>query len=236
MPVLRSVLALAFLVIFVPLGALITFPWTLISGNVAAMYAVGQWLGYTAVRIAGVRIHVTGRERLKPDQTYIFMSNHASNLDPPILIQALGRRTSVLVKKVLFRIPLLGRAMRMASYVPVDRTRREDAVASLHQAAKVLQSGMSMSIFVEGTRSPDGRLLPFKKGPFYIAMEAGLPIIPVTLVGTHDRLPKGKFGVNSGAVTVVFHETIDPSAHRDRDELMNAVRESIASALPPELR
>ena len=126
--------------------------------------------------------------------------------------------------------------MRLASLVPVDRSNRDAAIASLRAAADVLAKGIPMTIFVEGTRSFDGRLLPFKKGPFYLAMESGAPVVPVTIVGTHYLLPKRRFSLRPGAATVVFHPPIHPRQFTDRDALMSAVHASIASALPAEYR
>jgi len=233
---IRTLLTLVFYTVATPIAALIGFPWTFITGKVDFLYRIGVAIAWAGVRIAGVQVDVVGRERLDPAQTYIFMANHASNVDPPILIYHLPGRASVLVKKELFRIPVLGRAMRMASLVPVDRSNRERAITSLHAAVYVLRAGISMMVFVEGTRSPDGRLLPFKQGPSYIAEETGVPVVPVTIVGTHAVLPKGKALANPGRVTLIFHEPIDPKAFPSKDALIAAVRERIASGLPEELR
>lgn len=234
---IRSILTLIFWSIATPLAALVMFPWTLATHDVGPIYRVAMWITRTGIKIAGVRVNVVGREKLDPEQSYVFMSNHTSNLDPPLLIPLIPKRTSVLVKKELFRIPVLGRAMRIGSLVPVDRSNRERAIESLREARKVLTSGTSMTIFAEGTRSADGRLLPFKKGPFYLAMDAGVPIVPVTIVGTHELLPKGRVISRSGTVTIVFHDPIHHSASsEDREALMEVVRERVASALPAELR
>lgn len=228
---IRTLLTLAFYTIATPLAALVVFPWTLITGRVDLLYRVGVGIAWAGVRIAGIHVDIVGRERLDPARTYIFMANHASNADPPILMYNLPGRTSVLVKKELFRIPIFGRAMRMGSLVPVDRSHRERAIASLQAAADVLRAGIHMMIFVEGTRSPDGSLLPFKKGPFYLAQQTGVPIVPVTIVGTHDILPKGKFFAKPGHVALVFHEPVCPSAFPEVKDLMAVVRDRIASAL-----
>jgi 1-acyl-sn-glycerol-3-phosphate acyltransferase len=164
------------------------------------------------------------------------MANHVSNADPPLLIPALPRRTSVLVKKELFRVPLLGRAMRMARLVAIDRANKEAAIASVRRASDVIESGLDMTVFPEGTRSRDGRLLPFKKGPFYMASETGVPIVPVTILGTFEILPKGRFSIHPGTATFIFHPAVEPSSFADREALINAVREKVASALPEERR
>ena len=233
---LRALAALAFWALFVPPAALITFPWTFLTGNADFLYRTAMWLAWTGVRLTGVRVEVEGRDRFDPALTYIYMCNHTSNLDPPIVVPLIPRRSSVLVKQELFRVPILGRAMRLGDLVPVDRANREAAIASVERAAVVLGKGLNMTVFPEGTRSFDGKLLPFKKGPFHLAMETGVPVLPMTIVGTHELWPKGHFGVTKGVARVVFHEPIDPRQFADRERLMDAVRARIESALPEPYR
>jgi 1-acyl-sn-glycerol-3-phosphate acyltransferase len=197
---------------------------------------MAMWTARAAAWLAGARVETVGLDRLDLSRNYIFMANHVSNADPPLLVPALPRRTSVLVKKELFRVPLLGRAMRMARLVAIDRANKEAAIASVRRAGEVLHSGLDMTVFPEGTRSRDGRLLPFKKGPFYMAIETGVPIVPVTILGTLEILPKGRFTIRPGTATFVFHPAVEPTAFADRDALVAAVREQIASALPQERR
>src|ERR1700740_1080950 len=132
------------------------------------------------------------------------MSNHTSNLDPPILLPVIPRRTSVMAKKELFSYPILGETMRMGSLVPVDRGNRDAGIAAVNAAADVVRQGINMTIYVEGKRSFDGKLLPFKKGPFYLAMECGVPVVPVTIAGTFNLMPKGRFAIKPGVATVIF--------------------------------
>lgn len=219
-----------------PVGALIAFPWTLLTRDADFLYRVGIWIVRVGNAISGVPVRIVGREHLDSAASYVFMSNHVSNLDPPLLVPNLPRRTSVLVKKELFRIPVLGWAMRLADLVAVDRTNRDSAVASVRRAAEVLRRGLNMTVFPEGTRSRDGRLLPFKKGPFYLAAEAGAPIVPVTILGTEQILPKGCLLLRKGTATIVFHPPISPAAFGDQKDLIAAVRNAIAGALPPERR
>jgi 1-acyl-sn-glycerol-3-phosphate acyltransferase len=122
------------------------------------------------------------------------------------------------------------------SIVPVDRGNRDAGIAAVRDAKKVVEKGISMTIFIEGKRSYDGKLLPFKKGPFYLAMECGAPIVPVTIVGTHLVMPKKRFAIRPGKVKVIFHEPVDPKQFTDRDALMLAVRERINAGLPREYR
>ena len=233
---IRTFAMLGFWALVVPFAALVGFPWTLLTGKIDLLYWLGTRIAWAGVRLAGVNVKVAGLDRLDPQRTYIFMSNHASNLDPPILVPLIPRRTSVLVKRELFRIPILSRAMRLGSLVPVDRSNRDTAITSLRAAANVLAQGVNMTIFVEGTRSPDGRLLTFKRGPFHLAMESGTPVVPVTIAGTYDLMPKRRWSLRRGTATVTFHQPIDPSQVSHREELMALVREQILSALPEEFR
>jgi 1-acyl-sn-glycerol-3-phosphate acyltransferase len=210
--------------------------WAFLSGNVNPLYYISATLGKWGVRLAGVKIERRGLENLRPGQNYIVMANHSSNLDPPILIPSVPGRCSVLVKKEVFRIPILGAGMRLAQLVPVDRGDRDAAIASIHNAVEVLRLGLNMLVYPEGTRSSDGRLLPFKKGPFHLAMESGVPVLPVTLLGTYECWPKTRFALRPGTATVVFHPPLDPHDYVDRDDLEAAVAAAIASALPPERR
>lgn len=231
---IRTVAMLVFWGLAAPLAALIGFPWTFITGDIRLLYRmfmVGAWGG---VRLAGVRIQTVGLDQLDSARTYIFMSNHVSNLDPPITIPLIPRRTSVMVKKELFKFPILGQAMQMGSLVPVDRGNRDAGIESVRFAKQVVQQGLNMTIYVEGKRSFDGKLLPFKKGPFYLAIECGVPVVPVTIIGTHDLMPKGRFAIKPGTATVIFHPPIEPSDFGSRECLMEKVRAVIDGGLPPE--
>ncbi|MGH9602522.1 MAG: lysophospholipid acyltransferase family protein [Terriglobales bacterium] len=233
---LRTLLWAGSYVLIAPFIAIIGFPWTFLSGKVDLLYRLCMWAARTGVRVAGIKVRVEGRERLQSGRNYIFMCNHVSNVDPPIVAPLIPPRTSVLVKREVFRIPVLSRAMRMGSLVPVDRRNREAAIASLSAAGEVLRSGISMMIFPEGTRSPDGRLLPFKKGSFYLAIETGVPVVPMTILGTYEIMPKGSIAIHAGTATVIFHEPVDPAAFPSREALMEAVRQKIAAPLPAEKR
>ncbi len=225
---------LTFWSLALPVAALLGFPWTFLTRDISFLYRISMWGAWTGVKMAGVKVEASGLERLDPSLTYIFMSNHTSNLDPPILLPLIPRRTSVMAKKELFSYPILGETMRMGSLVPVDRGNRDAGIAAVHAAADVVRQGINMTIYVEGKRSFDGKLLPFKKGPFYLAMECGVPVVPVTIVGTHDLMPKARFQISPGTVKVIFHEAIAPTEFGDRDCLMERVRSVINGALPGE--
>jgi 1-acyl-sn-glycerol-3-phosphate acyltransferase len=134
----------------------------------------------------------------------------------------------------LFSYPILGETMRMGSLVPVDRGNRDAGIAAVREAAAVIRQGINMTIYVEGKRSFDGKLLPFKKGPFYLAEECAVPVVPVTIVGTHELMPKARFQITPGTVKILFHDPIDPKDFGGRECLMERVRAVINSGLPVE--
>jgi 1-acyl-sn-glycerol-3-phosphate acyltransferase len=232
--ILRTALVLVFLVFYLPLAALIAFPWALLTGKADFLYACGMFGARAVVRIAGIRVVKEGLDRLDQQGTYIYMCNHVSNIDPPVVVPAIPRRTSVLVKKELFKVPILGKAMRLGSLVPVDRTNREAAIQSLRAAHDVMRSGINMTVFPEGTRSRDGKLLPFKKGPFHLAMESGVPVVPMTILNSYELMPPGQDYVLPGTVRLIFHPPLDPRDFEDKDQLLEAVRNAIAESLPAE--
>src|SRR5438445_5269306 len=172
---------LAFWTAALPVAALVGFPWTFISGRVDLLYRMAMWGAWTGIRLAGVRVETVGLDRIDPTRNYIFMSNHVSNLDPPILIPLIPGRTSVMVKKELFKYPILGKTMRLGSLVPVDRGNREAGIAAVRAAAEVIRKGINMTIYVEGHRSVDGKLLPLKKEPIYLPMASGVSVVHVTI-------------------------------------------------------
>jgi 1-acyl-sn-glycerol-3-phosphate acyltransferase len=234
---IRTLLMLIFWAMAAPLAAIVGFPASLIMGDVRVLYRLFMWGAWAGVWITGVRVETVGLDQFDHSRTYIFMTNHVSNLDPPIQIPLIPRRTSVMVKKELFKVPILGRAMRMGSLVPVDRGNRDAGIEAVRAAkAVIVEQGVNMTIYVEGKRSFDGKLLPFKKGPFYLAMECGVPVVPVTIVGTHYTMPKAKFSIRPGLVKVIFHPPIDPKDFGSREGLMEKVRAAIESGLPEQYR
>ena len=233
--------SLIFVLNMVVLGipsALLFIPWGWITGDVEPLYKATRFILRSSCQFAGVHIRVAGLVRIPRDRACIFMSNHISNLDPPITLPLIPRRTSVMVKKELFRVPILGKIMLIGSLVPVDRGNRDSGIAAVRDAVKALEQGLNMTIYIEGKRSFDGKLLPFKKGPFYLAEECKVPVVPVTISGTEAVMPKGRFAIRpqKATVTVQFHDPIEPSDFGERDCLMAKVRAAINSGLPAELR
>jgi 1-acyl-sn-glycerol-3-phosphate acyltransferase len=224
------------LVLAVP-AALVLIPFTLLSGNVRPLYAAGCWIARSAMRAAGIRVRIEGQERVPAGRACIFMANHVSNLDAPALITNLPSRTSVFLKRPLMKIPILGYAFKLAGFIPVDRTGdAAEAELAVADAQRVLAAGLHITTFVEGMRSPEAKLLPFKKGPFYLAKDSGAPCIPVSIYGTEKIIPWGSVRIHPGTAHVIFHPPVDPAAYATRDELSDAIRAVIASALPEPMR
>jgi 1-acyl-sn-glycerol-3-phosphate acyltransferase len=234
---IRTILMLVFWAIALPIAAFTGIPWTYLTKDITFLYKTCMWGAWTGVRVAGVRVQTIGLDQIDPARNYIFMSNHISNLDPPVTLPLIPRRTSVMVKKELFKVPILGQVMRAGSLVPVDRGNRDAGIAAVRDAVAAIRGKrLNMTIYVEGKRSFDGKLLPFKKGPFYLAEECQVPIVPITISGTENVMPKARFGIRPGLVTVQFHDPIEPSEFGSRECLMAKVRSAINSGLPAELR
>ena len=224
------ILILIWTVLALP-AALVVFPWTLITRNTDVLLRVGFWIARAGLPLVGLRVVVHGLEDL-PRGASIVMANHSSNLDPPVLIPLLPGRVVIYLKASLMRIPVLGYAMRLAGFIPVLRDGSlEGAKASSAAAQRELERGSCLVLFPEGTRSPDGSLLPFKKGPFFLAMDCGVPVVPVSIVGATRLLPKGSLSLKSGTITVTFHAPLDPAEYAEKEELMAAVRDAMEAGL-----
>lgn len=217
--------------------ALVFIPWAVITGDATPLYRAAMAIVRIGFRLAGIRVETTGTENIPANTACIFMANHVSNLDPPALIPRIPGRTSAFLKRSLMKIPVLGYGMKLGEFVPVDRDgRAESAIESARIARQVLQKGLHITTFVEGTRSRDGRMLPFKKGPFYLAMETDAPCIPVSIHGTESMMAKGSLRIKPGTAYITFHAPLYSRNFATREELMGAVRETIASSLPEWMR
>jgi 1-acyl-sn-glycerol-3-phosphate acyltransferase len=221
-----------FLAAYVSVGALLFVPLTWLTRNIRPIY----WVARTGVRLAlwlsGVRVECVGAAYATAQPTAVFLSNHVSNIDPPALFMVLPR-IAVILKRELRRIPLLGYVMELGGFIYVNREARDSRRQALEQAVETLRSGISLLVFPEGTRSRDGRLLPFRPGPFTMAIEAGVPLVPVTVHGTRELMPKGRAAIRPGAITVRFHPPVVTLGIRmaDRQRLMTEVRATMQASL-----
>ena len=185
---------------------------------------------------ARIELSVRGLEHATPGENFVVMSNHQSLYDIPVLFQALQRRVRMVAKRELFRVPVWGRAMRVAGFIEVDRDNHERAVESLRRAADAIESGTDVWISPEGTRSRDGSLQAFRKGGFHLALDAGVSILPVSIDGTRRVLAARGHTVHPGAtVAVTVHAPVDSRQYSpdDLEPLMERVRAAILAGLPP---
>lgn len=229
-----AVIYLAFLLVFIAPALML---YTVVVRSPELLYRVAMNGVRGALRLAGIRVRVEGLENVPPE-VCVFVANHVSNVDPPAVVPVVPRRVALLAKKGLFRIPILGTAMRLANFVPVDRHNLEAAAASVDKAVENLRAGVSFLVYPEGTRSPDGRLRPFKKGSFVMAIQAGVPVIPISIVGTHKLMRKGELFVRPGEVTIRFGPGVDASTYtmEHRVQLLERVHSLVAAGLPEDQR
>lgn len=220
----------------------ITFiPWTLfviLTGVPVSflspdyLHSYARFWARIGLCLAGVRLTVTGQKNL-PAGAAVFMPNHQSNFDILALYAGLPVQFRWLAKEELFRIPLFGFAMRRTGYIAIDRSDRKKAIQSMTEAARRVREGTSIIVFPEGTRSPDGALLPFKKGGFILAIDAETPIVPVAIVGSHEVMPKHSRWIRGGQIQVNIFPAVTTAGTTPagRDALMETVQRPIAAAL-----
>jgi 1-acyl-sn-glycerol-3-phosphate acyltransferase len=219
------------------LGILAAAPFL---GPRRAFFTVGPWFGRGMCWFCNLQMRVEGWADLPEAirlarQPVIFMSNHESSLDPPFLITALPVPAVYIAKKEVKLIPFVGWAAMAAGVIFIDRGNRERAISSIQQAVDKIRGGRSVVIFPEGTRTRTGALLPFKKGGFALAMDAGVPIVPMAIVGAYEIMPPTRWRIHPGPYVVKVGEPVDPAAFDDREALMLHVRQRI-EALAAEAR
>jgi 1-acyl-sn-glycerol-3-phosphate acyltransferase len=228
------------------------YPWILVSTLVMGLVTIvitvlirpldrAQHLGHRVARCwarsilwaSGVKVTVLGAAHLAGGRSMILMPNHQSHFDIPVLLGALDCQFRWLAKAELFKIPVFGRAMRGCGYISIDRSDRQSAFASIGQAGDTIRGRASVLIFPEGTRSPDGHLLPFKKGGFVLAVDAGVPILPIGIYGTRRILPKNRWLLDPGPVVLCLQAPIATEGfdRQHKEALMDLVREGLTEGL-----
>jgi 1-acyl-sn-glycerol-3-phosphate acyltransferase len=226
-----------FIAVFLSLYILIVGPplllYSLITRHIDPLYWAGVKGVMFFVRAAGVRVRVAGTERI-PAGVCLFAANHTSAADAPAVVGAIPRRIAILLKESLFKWPIVGQAFTLAQFIPVNRSAREAAIASVEKATEAMRSGQSFLIYPEGTRSPDGRLQEFKKGAVVMAIKAGVPIVPMACSGAHRIMEKKSLVMHPGEILVEFLEPIEASQYtlEERDVLNQRVHDAMAAALP----
>ena len=197
------------------------------------LYNLGHWGVRLGLALSGIKVRVSGREHIPRDRAVVFCSNHQSNVDPPVLFEALHPRTHILYKAELNALPLLARAFRVGGFIPVDRRNKEAAMRSIEAGSASIRSGNSFLIFPEGTRSKTAELLPFKKGGFIMAIKAQAPIVPVAVQGGDAAMQRGSRIVRPVTVSIRIGEPIETAGRtlQERDDLIGETRERIRSLL-----
>ncbi|MEJ2167175.1 MAG: lysophospholipid acyltransferase family protein [Desulfobacterales bacterium] len=199
------------------------------TGNI--VHLIARIWGRGILFVSRIRVSVQGLDLIDPKRSYIYMSNHQSNFDIPVLLAHLTVQFRWLAKAELFKIPIFSRAMRGAGYIRIDRSNRESAIESLKEAAAKMKDGVSIMIFPEGTRSLDGNIRPFKKGGFIMAVDTGVPIVPIILRGTWPIMAKSSWRINTGEVFIEIEKPIDTTGYtrETKDALIENVRSVICA-------
>jgi 1-acyl-sn-glycerol-3-phosphate acyltransferase len=198
------------------------------------VYPWALWGGRMWLRLSGMTVRVIGVDRLDRKQNYVFISNHRSYLDTATIFCHLERRIGLLSKKEVLKVPVLGYGMGYVNVMAIDRSNRERAIETIQAATARIHSGISFGVFAEGTRALPGQLLPFKKGAFYMAIEAGVPIVPVAIKNTDELMGKGTGVARPGKIEMVLLEplpTVGLSSDEDVDNLITRVHRLIADEL-----
>lgn len=235
--VLATVANNLFLVLGTAVFALVAIAAGLVNLRaIGGTFAARMW-SRGLLLTGGTRLDVEFETPLDPDGCYVFLCNHQSLFDIPVLLWTLPGPTRFLAKRSLFQIPVFGQAMSIAGFIPVDRQDRSSARRSFEEAVRLLEEGTSVLVFPEETRSEDGRLLPFRRGAFLIALKGGVPLVPVGVSGTRDIRRKGSFWVRPGTVRVRYGAPVAPQERsvRQRRELVEDMRRRIGELAGAEL-
>jgi 1-acyl-sn-glycerol-3-phosphate acyltransferase len=233
---IRSILAYVAVSLYVLLVGSPVVLLAIVVGSPAILYRAGLWGVRLGLALSGIRYTVTGREHVQRNRAAVYAVNHASNVEPPVLFDALSAlfpKLRVLYKAELRKLPVLTRAFDLAGFVPLERGNREQSVPAIERAAEALRDGNSFLIFPEGTRSRTGELLPFKKGGFIMALKAQAPVVPVAIKGARAAMRKGSPWIQPVVVRVLFGAPIETAGLtlEDRDKLTGTVRADVERLL-----
>jgi len=226
-------LVLVYIVLIFVLLVLLLIFWPL--GLREPLLGLGKWAVSLAPGILGIKVKIAGRDAVDKQTPYIFMSNHLSFLDGPLLFWLIPQAIRVILKKEVFRIPVVGQGMRFVGFVPVDRKGVRGGKKSIDRAAQLMRErGYSYLIFPEGTRTRDGRTQAFRRGGFFLALESGAAIVPITIRGTYELMPKGTIFPRRGIADVLFHPPVQVTGYgqQNMQTLIDKVRDIIVSGLP----
>lgn len=200
-----------------------------VRGNDRVFHALARAWAHSTLWMCGVKVRVRGLELVDMNRNYVYVSNHASMFDIPAILAFVPDQIRILYKKELNWIPIFGWGLKYGSYIAIDRRRGSDAMKSLETAAEKIRTGASALLYAEGTRTLDGKLQPFKRGAFNLAVKAGVPVVPLTVNGSYTLLPKSSFVVHPGNVELVLDGPIEITGTGKEEELrlMERVKEKI---------
>jgi 1-acyl-sn-glycerol-3-phosphate acyltransferase len=229
---LRTTVIIIWVLLMTAYMAPMVLLFSLLGLNGRTGHRIGQLWARSILLGSGIRVTVRGLKRISPDRPYIYMSNHQSNFDIPVLLGCLPVQFRWLAKAELFKIPIFGSSMRRCGYISIDRSDRRQAIRSLKRAGETIRGGVSVMIFPEGTRSRDGAIQSFKKGGFVLALEAGVPIVPLVIHKTFAIMSKDSLRISPRDVVLEILEPIDSSvySYKQKEALMDRVRQRIREA------
>lgn len=229
---IRTAVILAWTVVMTFICALLAIVTSFPSRGGNVPHLVGRFWAKSILFVSRVKVSVQGLEHIDPGATYLYMANHQSMFDILALLGYLPIQFRWLAKKELFRIPIFGYSMARVGYISIDRSNRKSAIKSLKEAAQKIARGVSVVVFPEGTRSPDGQVMQFKKGGFYLAIDSGRPIVPVVICGSHYVMPKGKLRVRPGRIVLSVNRPVETTPYKKTKEvLMELIRSTMKTDL-----
>jgi 1-acyl-sn-glycerol-3-phosphate acyltransferase len=225
----RSALLVVIAVIVTAFMSGCAFLFPLISPGENKVHKIANLWARILLWLTNTRVDVIGKENVLMEKPQIFMANHQSDFDILIVLAYIPGQFRWIAKKELFKIPVFGKAMRNAGYIEIDRQNHEKALKSLDEAAQKIREGKSVVTFPEGTRSRDGKIRPFKQGMFHLAIQAGVPIVPISIIGAHEIMPKRTLKLKPGRITMVIDRPVDVSGYtlETRSELIEKIRHII---------
>ena len=230
---LRGLLTILTFVVVTTVLGLVAIVSGIVTGRTTVVFRLGRLWSRAHLKVMGIAPVYSGLEHAAGTAPRIFLANHLSTLDIWVMAPALPLTTRFVSKRTIFWIPVLGQAMSVAGFIPIDRKDRASAIRSLSGASETIRGGASIILFPEGTRSRDGRLSRFKRGAFHLALEAGVPVVPVAISGTYHVVKPRSIIVRPGPVRVTFAPPIDVGDYAgDLDGLLAKVESEIASLLP----
>jgi 1-acyl-sn-glycerol-3-phosphate acyltransferase len=231
---MRTIVLLVIYVLLILVAGLPLLLFSFLTRRPGPLLTLGKFAMRISPAILGLRIKISGLENIDPGQSYVFMANHLSFLDGPLLFLVIPQPVRVILKKEIFRVPFVGVGMKMVDFVPVDRRGVKGGKKAIQRAAQMMkEKGYSFLIFPEGTRSRTGEMQPFRRGGFFLALASGAPIVPITIKGTFELMPRGSFFCRRGEIKVIFHPPVSTEGYNPETmpELIELVRKKILTGL-----